>query len=59
MNPTLYDDDLWNPGPGPIGAAHCVSNDWPEQNSVERLHAIIFEITGIQVVPPERKIGFY
>lgn len=55
----LFDDDLWNPGPGMVGAAHYVSAEPPEQDIVERLHAVVEEVTGQPVEQPSRKIGFY
>jgi hypothetical protein len=55
-----YDSDPWNPGPGPIGAAHTISHDTGYDAVVEHLRAVVAEVTGKPVEPvPPHTIGFY
>lgn len=45
--------------PGLNGAAHFVSGDALSDDVVDRLRAVVEEVTGKPVVRPANKIGFY
>jgi hypothetical protein len=53
----LDDGYLWEPMPWGVGAAHGVSSD-TDTDIIDDLHAVIFEVTGVQVEIKKRRIGF-
>lgn len=56
----IEDDNLYNSGPGPTGAIYCLSSDTAPTDIIDRLHAVIEEITRKPLPKPaKRKIGFY
>jgi hypothetical protein len=45
--------------PGQTGAAHAVSGDGLADDVVDRLRAVVEEVTGEPIARPANKIGFY